>query len=96
MNNARSVIALGEFAEGFADPHDPILGTILQQFELLPIGPAVALAYARIARELRAGGRLICGNDLWIAATAIAAAQVLVTRNTTEFGRVPGLRVIGY
>ena len=90
------ITALGEFAEGFSDPHHAVLEAVLQQFELLPIGPATALAYARMTRELRAEGRLIGTNDLWIAATAVAAGHPLVTRNTAEFGRIHGLRLLGY
>jgi len=36
---------------------------------------------------------LIGGNDLWIAAHAIASELTLVTNNLREFRRVPGLTV---
>ena len=35
-------------------------------------------------------------NDMWIAATALAHAQPLLTRNAREFARVPGLQVESY
>ena len=36
---------------------------------------------------------LIGANDLWIACHALAESAVLVTHNTREFTRVPGLSV---
>jgi len=54
------------------------------------------LAYATIYRKLKAAGNLIGANDLWIAASAIRRGASLVTRNGEEFGRIPGLRVLGY
>jgi predicted nucleic acid-binding protein len=39
---------------------------------------------------------LIGSNDLWIAATALEREMALVTRNTAEFSRVPGLKIKGY
>lgn len=91
-----SPTALGEFAEGFADPEHPLLRTVRDQHLLLPIDERTALAYGRIARELRQAGRLIGANDLWIAATSVRYALPLVTANTGQFGRVTGLEVIAY
>lgn len=52
--------------------------------------PADAV-YGRIRAELERRGTPIGGNDLLIAAQAIALGDVLVTDNATEFGRVEGL-----
>jgi predicted nucleic acid-binding protein len=49
-----------------------------------------------LARALRLKGKLIGSNDLWIAATALEREMALVTRNTAEFSRVPGLKIKGY
>ena len=91
-----SPTVLGEFAEGFSDPEHPLLKTVRDQHLLLPIDERTALAYGRIARELRQAGRLIGANDLWIAATSVRYALPLVTANTARFGRVTGLEVISY
>lgn len=45
----------------------------------------------RIRAGLALAGIGIGPNDLLIAATAVAHGMVLVTHNTGEFGRVPGL-----
>lgn len=47
-------------------------------------------------RALKAAGTLIGANDMWIAATALAHGQPLLTRNAREFTRVPGLQVESY
>ena len=60
---------------------------------LLPFGGAAAVHWAEIRAALQKSGKPIGPNDLVIAATARAAGCTLVTRNTTEFCRVPALVV---
>ena len=88
--------AYGEFAEGFPNRTDPAFLSVVESFELLPVTRAVADRYADVARALRARGKLIGSNDLWIAAAALERDLVLVTRNTAEFSRVTGLNIKGY
>ena len=47
--------------------------------------------YGLIRAHLRQRGTMIGANDLWIAAHARALKLTLVTNNTREFSRVPGL-----
>ena len=56
----------------------------------------VAWHYGEIYRALAARGQLIGGNDLWIAATALAYGYGVVTNNAGEFRRVPALVVEGF
>ena len=90
------ITAYGEFAEGFADRMDKAFLSVVESFELLPVTRTVADTYAGIVRKLRARGRLIGTNDLWIAATALEKNWPLVTRNTEEFARVAGLQLRSY
>jgi tRNA(fMet)-specific endonuclease VapC len=90
------VTAYGEFAEGFPDRTNAAFLSVVESFELLPVTRAVADTYADVARVLRTKGKLIGSNDLWIAATALERELALVTRNTAEFSRVPGLKIKGY
>lgn len=62
-------------------------------FESLSFDDDAAEIYGLVRAQLRREGRPIGGNDLIIAATALAADVTLVTRNQEEFRRVPGLRV---
>ncbi|MCA4903770.1 MAG: hypothetical protein ACK5T2_09120 [bacterium] len=45
------------------------------------------------AARLKADGRLIGGNDLWIASHSLAEEATLVTSNVGEFRRIQGLQV---
>ncbi len=89
-------VALGEYLEGFADPSGKAAQELIAPLRVLPVTAETALVYAAVVRSLRAKGRLIGTNDLWIACTAKVANLPLVTRNVSEFERVPGLVVVGY
>ena len=65
----------------------------LSPLRLLPFGDREASAYAAIRTDLRRRDMPIGAMDMLIAATCVAADAVLVTNNTREFGRVPGLKV---
>ncbi len=66
---------------------------LLEAHEIVEITEEVAEHYARIRADLERRGVTIGGNDLWIAATALAHGATLVTNNTGEFTRVPGLLI---
>jgi len=89
-------VALGEYLEGFEDPNSDEARALVAPLTVLDVTADVARHYAMVTRLLRARGRLIGGNDLWIACTARASALPIVTRNATEFRRVPDLEVIAY
>lgn len=58
---------------------------------LLPESPLICSYHAEHAARLRAAGTPIGGNDLWIAAHALALGATLVTHNVKEFRRIRGL-----
>ena len=91
-----SVIAFGEYAEGFEDLSDPAFLSVVESFEILPVTRKSAEFYGNIAKILRMEGRLIGSNDLWIAAVALENEMPLVSANTSHFGRVAGLQLLGY
>jgi tRNA(fMet)-specific endonuclease VapC len=68
---------------------DQLLGAI----ETLSLEPKADEHYGRIRTQLEKAGTVIGGNDLLIAAHALAIDAVLVTDNVREFKRVKGLRV---
>ena len=76
-----------------ADVLQRLDGLTAQVQVLYPKGPAMCEHYAVHAARLRAAGTPIGGNDLWIAAHALAEGATLVTNNTSEFGRIEGLAV---
>jgi tRNA(fMet)-specific endonuclease VapC len=69
------------------------LETILSALEVLPLEVPADAAYGEVRTRLEQAGQPIGGNDLLIAAHALALGCVVVTDNQREFERVPGLRV---
>jgi tRNA(fMet)-specific endonuclease VapC len=59
----------------------------------LPVDDRVADRAAHTHAHLAATGQKIGPNDLLIAAVALAHGLTVVTHNTSEFGRVPGLSI---
>jgi tRNA(fMet)-specific endonuclease VapC len=69
------------------------LDEYLRHVRVLDYPGKAALHYARIRRHLQQRGALIGANDLFIAAHARSLELTLVTHNTGEFRRVPGLKI---
>lgn len=67
------------------------LAALLQVVNVLSFDMAAARQAAQIRATLEQAGAPIGPYDVLIAATALANRAVLVTHNTEEFGRVPGL-----
>jgi tRNA(fMet)-specific endonuclease VapC len=67
--------------------------SLLGELDVLSLeGPADA-EYGRIRAELERKGSPIGGNDLLIAAHALAIKATMVTANVAEFARIDGLNV---
>jgi predicted nucleic acid-binding protein len=90
------VVALGEFAAGFADERDQKFVETVRHFVILSLDNSVAMVYRTLFRTLQSAGQLIGANDLWIAATAIHHNLPLVTSNKTDFSRIQALRILSY
>ena len=69
------------------------LDVFLRHIEVLDYPRDAALDYAQIRAFLKAQGRPIGANDLFIAAHARHLGLTLVTNNTREYLRVPGLKI---
>jgi tRNA(fMet)-specific endonuclease VapC len=61
--------------------------------DVLPLEKPVDLHYGEIRAFLNQAGKPIGGNDLFIAAHALALNLTLVSANLREFSRVPSLRL---
>jgi tRNA(fMet)-specific endonuclease VapC len=70
-----------------------IVDKFLAPLRPLSFGGEASVHWAEIRAALQKSGSQIGANDLVIAATARACSCTLVTRNTSEFSRVPGLAV---
>ena len=69
------------------------LASFMAIMKVLPFGPQEAVEFGRIRSFLEKEGTPIGPMDTLIAAQAAALEAVLVTNNTREFSRVPGLKL---
>lgn len=83
----------GAYKSARRDANLALLAKFFSQFVSLPFDDAAAEAYGRLRAGLARKGTPIGPNDLMIAAIALASDLTLVTHNTAEFSRVPGLRL---
>ena len=65
--------------------------TVLGGLDVLPCEAPADTAYGLIRTRLEQSGTPIGGNDLLIAAHALALGCTIVTDNETEFARIDGL-----
>ena len=81
-----SVVAVGELLYGARHSSNPAMNlervaAFVAAIVVLPCDDVTAEVYARVKQDLRAKGRPIPDNDLWIAAAAIQHALVLINRD---------------
>jgi tRNA(fMet)-specific endonuclease VapC len=92
-----SLIVVSELRYGVAKKGSERLAQQLEQvlagLDILPYATPADFHYGCIRAALQSVGQPIGGNDLLIAAHALALDAALVTDNEGEFVRVPGLRV---
>jgi tRNA(fMet)-specific endonuclease VapC len=67
------------------------LEAVLAALDVLPFAAPADRAYGEIRSRLEQTGRPIGGNDLLIAAQAMALGYTIVTDNEAEFTRMDGL-----
>jgi tRNA(fMet)-specific endonuclease VapC len=94
-NVCTSIIVAAELRYGAAKKGSTRLTTqleaILSALSVLPLEVPADDVYGRLRAQLERAGRPIGGNDLLIAAQAVALGHVLVTDNESEFSRVDAL-----
>lgn len=93
-----SSIVVGELYFGALRSRNPVrvwneVTQFCSQFVSLPVDDTVAEYFARIKAHLTAIGQPIGPYDMLIAATALAHGLILVTHNTADFSRIPGLAI---
>jgi len=91
-----SAITLAELEHGVAksqqrEQNKIALTAFLTPLEILPFSAEAAAMSGKIRAELEKKGQVIGAYDLLIAAHALSEDLILVTNNTREFNRVPGL-----
>ncbi len=91
-----SIVVAAELRYGAAKKASPRLTAqleaVLGALDVLPLESPTDAVYGRLRAGLEQAGRPIGGNDLLIAAQAVALDCILVTDNERELTRVEGLR----
>ena len=93
-----SSITLAELEFGVArssrpDQNREALDNFTSLLEVAPFDDAAARAYGGIRADLQQHGIAIGSLDMLIGAHALSLGVTLVTHNTREFARIPGLRL---
>lgn len=70
-----------------------ILTTLFNRHISFSFDDIAATEYGRVRHHLEAQGQPIGAMDMLIAAIALANNLILVTHNTKEFSRIPGLKL---
>ena len=90
-----SIIVAAELRYGAAKRASPRLTAqleaVLGALEVMPFEAPADAAYGLLRTRLERAGRPIGGNDLLIAAQAVACGDTLVTDNEREFARIDDL-----
>lgn len=90
-----SIIVAAELRYGATKKGSPRLTAqveaVLGALDVLPFDSPADSAYGVLRAQLEMAGQPIGGNDLLIAAQAIALGHTIVTMNEREFARVPEL-----
>ncbi len=91
-----SFISYAELLSGAQGSRTPEITreNIARLVQIVPVllpDEAICAHYARWHDALKRQGAMIGGNDLWIAAHALAADAVLITHNAKEFARIGDL-----
>ncbi len=96
-NICTSIIVAAELRYGTAKKASPRLSAqveaVLGVLDTVPFDSPADEFYGSIRTQLELAGTPIGGNDLLIAAQALALDHTLVTDNDSEFSRIDGLRV---
>jgi tRNA(fMet)-specific endonuclease VapC len=91
-------VVLGELYYGAFHSQNPpanlaLLKRFLANYSSLPFEDRAAEVYGDVRATLRRTGFPVGPHDLQIAAIALTAGLTVVTHNTSEFSRVPGLAI---
>jgi tRNA(fMet)-specific endonuclease VapC len=90
-----SIIVASELRYGAAKKQSPRLTAqlqaVLSALEVMPFESPADTTYGSLRARLERAGRPTGGNDLLIAAQALALEYTIVSDNEREFARIPGL-----
>ncbi len=89
----KSELLFGAYKSGKPDKNLLKINQFFESFISLPFDDTSANIYGKRRTALEKNGTPIGPNDLLIASIALSYDLILVTHNTREFKRVPGLNI---
>lgn len=94
-------VVVGELRHGAKRSRNPVsegakVTAFLAPYASFSYDDAAAERYADVRTDLEARGLVIGSYDMLIAAIALTHNLTLVTHNTAEFNRVPGLQIVDW
>lgn len=91
-------IVKAEFLRGAELAGHPVaeVAVFLGRYRVVWPDEDTLVLYAHTYAELYRANHMIGPHDLWVAAAALRTGVPLLTRNTEEFRRVPGVRLEAY
>ena len=93
-----SSVTVGELEYGAAksrwgDRTREVMRSFLANYTIIPFDEKDAVHFGRFRAALAAAGTPIGAYDVMLAAQAFSRKLIVITHNTKEFGRIPGLAV---
>jgi len=89
----KAELLFGAYKSQRSQQNEQAIIQFLLPYSIAPFGNPEVFHYAQIRATLETEGTPIGPNDMIIAAIARANEGILVTHNTSEFGRVPNLKI---
>jgi tRNA(fMet)-specific endonuclease VapC len=83
----------GAYRSGDSQRSLPVFREFCSSFRILPLDNAAAERAAEVRAYLEGKGQRIGAYDVLIAGIALTHRHIVVTHNTREFTRVPGLEI---
>ena len=98
---ALCTVVTGELRQGALASANPTgnaadVEASVRRFTVIPFDEPASIVYAAVRTDLESRGMAIGPLDTMIAAIAVANGLTLVTHNTAEFSRVPGLNLVDW
>ena len=93
-----SAVTVGELEYGAAkrrwgERTRELMRAFLANFTVLPFTEEDGILFGRFRAELAAAGTPVGAYDVMIAAQGVSRGLTVVTHNTKEFARIPGIRL---
>ncbi len=93
----RFEVMFGIYMKALSEKHERAADSFFSSIEIMPFDVSCGVLAARLLSDLAKAGKMINQNDGFIAAISLCnGCNKVLTNNTKDFSKVPGLTVINY